>query len=211
MSNTTLSNSKIILLVMFICGALMTSLFVFHLTHKQTPTIIEDGNSTVFPLARDIKPFELVATNEEKFTQKNFLGHWSLVFFGFTHCASICPASLDMLGKAYNELHTAYPNLQVVLISLDPWRDNLTALAKFTHTFHPAFIGATGKIQEIRKLQSQLGVFSSEEDKQNDNYQIQHSPSILLINPQGKWAAIFKFGMTPSEFTHAFKESMRYV
>lgn len=206
-----MTTNKIIIFVVFVCCALMTSLFVYHNTHKQVLTTLADGNVTLFPVARDIKPFELTASNNQKFTQNNLMNHWSIVFFGFTHCSSICPTTLDMLGHAYNKLHESYPNLQVVLVTLDPSRDTLSALSNFTHSFHPAFIGVTGKIQDIRKLQSQLGIFSAQDGTASDpNYQIQHSATIVLINPEGKWVGMFKYGMTPDQFTAAFEESMKH-
>lgn len=199
-------------MVAFICCALMTSLFVFHSSHKQSLTILADGQGTLFPYAREIKSFELVSAENKKFTQKDLLHHWSLVFFGFTHCSTICPVTLGMLGKSYDQLHAIYPNLQVVFISLDPLRDNVGALSHFTHTYHRDFIGVSGKIQEIRKLQSQLGIFSAQDPmSSNDNYQLQHSSSILLFNPEGKWAGMFKYGMTAEQFSTAFTESMQHV
>ena len=115
-----------------------------------------------------------------------------------------------MLGRAYQKLYATYPNLQVVLISLDPERDNLQTLSTYTHSFNKNFIGATGQIQELRKLQSQLGIFS-ERDTTSSNYQLQHTSSILLINPQGKWAGLFKFGMNPEQFTQAFTEAIKIL
>src|SRR5690242_1255425 len=130
---------KIILFVVFVSAALISSLFVCHMNHKpQTALSADDG--LLFPAARDIKPFELVsAVSKEKFTQQNFLNHWTLVFFGFTHCSNVCPTTLDMMSKAYDKLHVNIPNLQVVLISLDPERDNPEALASYTQTYNKDF------------------------------------------------------------------------
>ena len=206
----TFSTNKIIALVVFISTALMTSLFIFHSSHKHIQPIISPDYGLVFPVAREIKSFELLTANNTKFTQSNFLHHWTLLFFGFTHCASICPTTLDMMSQAYKKLYPTYPNLQVALVSLDPERDTPDELANYTHSFHPAFIGATGKIQEIRKLQSQLGIFSERDTSTPDtNYQIQHTASIMLIDPTGKWAGVFKFGMSPDQFAKTVAESVQ--
>ncbi|MBV9576224.1 MAG: SCO family protein, partial [Gammaproteobacteria bacterium] len=108
-------------------------------------------------------------------------------------------------------LHAQYPNLQVVLISVDPERDTPTSIAHYTQSFHPDFIGVTGKIVELRKLQSQLGIFAARDEAAGEQYQIQHTSSILLINPQGKWAGIFKFGMTPQELTQSVETSIPFL
>lgn len=205
MTTTKMSTNKIFVLLVFLCAAIMTSLFVFRLSHKAAPVAMSKDSGILFPTPRDINKFSLVSADEQKFSQQNLLGHWTLLFFGFTHCSSICPTTLDMLQRAYNKLHTSYPTLQVVLISLDPERDTPTALAKYTHAFNPDFIGVSGKIQDLRKLQSQFGIYS-ERDTNTDqtNYQIQHTGSILLINPQGKWVGLFNANLNPTQFIQAF-------
>ena len=204
--NPVISNNKIIMLIAFVCCALMTSLFVYHMSHKQELTVFSDGNATLFPFARDIKNFKLASTKAADFSQKNLAEHWTLAFFGFTHCATICPATLDMLNHAYALLHPTYPDLQVVLISLDPNRDSIDKLAAYMASFNPDFIGAAGKLQDIRKLQSQFGIFSAEDTASDKaNYQLQHTPSILLIDPHGKWAGIIKPNLSPAQFAETFK------
>lgn len=208
-NNQTVAIHKIILFVVFISAAIMTSLFIFHLRHPAEKAAISPDEGLLFSVAREIKPFDLLSADQQKFSQQNFLHHWTLLFFGFTHCASICPTTLDLMSRAYGELHEKYPSLQVVLISLDPDRDTPEKLSKYTHSFHPDFIGVTGKIQDIRKLQSQLGIFSAREDS-SSNYQIQHTPSIMLINPEGKWAGVYKNGMNPKQLASAFESSMKF-
>lgn len=209
MSNqTAFSNNKIIVLVVFTCVAIMTSLFIFHLQHKPKPLQLSSDHGTLFPVPRDLKAFELI-TGDKKFSQKDFNGHWTLLFFGFTHCSNVCPATLDMMNRAYTTLHEQIPNLQVVLVSLDPERDTADKLASYTRSFNPDFIGVTGEIKDIRKLQSQLGVYSARDaSTTDDNYQIEHTSSIMLINPQGKWAGLFRFGIKPDEFAKVVKESV---
>ena len=206
----TLSIQKLIFAVVFVSAALITSLFVFHLKQKPLKTHTANNNAMIFPAARDIKPFDLVTSYKAKFTQNQFRHHWTLLFFGFTHCSSICPVTLDLLNQAYTTLHPAYPMLQVVFISLDPERDQPQALSEYTRSFNPDFIGVSGNIQEIRKLQSQLGVYAARDAEAtiNDNYQIQHTASVLLINPTGQWAGLFKSGLNPKQFTEAFEESI---
>lgn len=205
-----LTNAKIMMLICFISAALMTTLFVYHNTHEKKVVQLSDNHGTIFPIARDIKQFDLLKHNQAAFKLNDLHNHWTLLFFGFTHCANICPTTLSMLKNAYAELKPQYPNLQVVLVSLDPQRDTLATLAGYTNKFHPDFIGVTGKIQEVRKLQSQLGIYAAQEDSANtDDYQIQHTSSVMLINPSGKWLGIFPYGMHTNEFVQAFREAMQ--
>ncbi|SRR5579883_966338 len=208
-THSSFSTNKIIFLVVFICAALMTSLFVFHMSHKSNPVLSAD-DGLIFPAARDVKPFELQAANSKPFTQADLQHHWTLMLFGFTHCQKICPTSLGMLNRVYLKLHRTYPNLQVVMVSLDPERDTPEIVDHYAHSFHPDFIGVTGKTPELRKLQSQLGIFSAREPASGTaNYHLQHTASILLMNPQGKWAGVFKYGLNPEQFAQALTASMQ--
>lgn len=204
------SHHKIVFFLVFICAAIMTSVFVYHLSHQAPAATIKNDNVLIFPVSRDVKEFKLVNADNSQFTTANLRDHWTLVFFGFTHCASVCPTTLDMMSKAYGPLKASYPNLQVVLVSLDPERDTQEALKKYTANYNPEFIGVTGKIDALRQLQSQFGIFSAKDAASSNtmNYQIQHTSSIMLINPEGKWAGLFKFGMKPTEFIQAFNDGM---
>jgi protein SCO1 len=202
----TISNSTIFAFVAFICAAIMTSLFVFHM-RENTPPLLNEDEGTLFSAPRDIKPFELVTASGEFFTQQNLRDHWTLLFFGFTHCASLCPTTLDLLKRAYTKLHPIIPNLQVVFISLDPERDNLPALRRYTSAFHPDFIGVSGKIAELHKLQSQLGIYS-ERDNTTQNYQVLHTPNILLINPQWQWSGIYRNELPFDKFMQALQKGI---
>jgi len=199
-----------VILVVFIVAAILSSLFIFHLRHQQKP-ILATNDITLFNAARSIKDFDLIEANGEAFKHKNLRGHWTLMLFGFTHCSDVCPASLDMLARAYKELKPRYPTLQVVLVSLDPTRDTNKHLLAYTKQFHPDFIGTTGSIEALRKLQSQLGIYAAKEQGANGDYQIQHTSSILLLNPKGEWAGAIRYGLTPTQFVSTFHTSIKAI
>lgn len=197
MTNTTpsIATHKIIFFVVFICAALMTSLFVYHASQKTARTALPPEAGTLFQVPRDIKPFTFTESGQKTFSNKGFYQHWTLLFFGFTHCQSICPTTLDSLKAVYSPLKKQFPALQVVLVSVDPLRDTGDTVMHYAQGYHPDFIGLTGKLQDVRKLQSQLGIYAERDNTNTSNYQIQHTSSILLINPQGKWAGTFRFGL----------------
>lgn len=205
----TFSTNQIVFFLVFVCASIMTSLFVFHLRQKPVQPPLSPDVGMVFSVPREIKSFDLLTGMNQKFSLQNFNQHWTLVFFGFTHCANVCPTTLGMMSKAYPSLHEKYPNLQVVLVSLDPERDDLTSLQKYTQFYHADFVGVTGKIQELRKFQSQLGVYSERvPGNQASAYQIQHTSSIMLIDPQGRWAGLFKFGLKPDQFAQGVQTAI---
>jgi protein SCO1/2 len=211
MNNTpVIATHKIIVFIVFVCAALISSLFIYHASQKNIKPVLAADVGLIFPVPRDIKSFELAAANQQKFTEKDFYKHWTLLFFGFTHCASVCPTTLTLMDHVYKNLHDKYPELRVVLVSVDPERDTPESLLQYAQGFNPDFIAISGKIQNIRKLQSQLGVYSARDNTFADNYQIQHTSSIMLINPEGKWTAIFKYGLKPADLIKGIETSIGY-
>jgi protein SCO1 len=83
-------------------------------------------------------PFELLTHNNELFSDKDLLGKWSLVYFGFTNCPNICPAELDKMGAAVDAIQRKYAekprlNLEVlpIFVSVDPARDDVPAMKRY--------------------------------------------------------------------------------
>jgi protein SCO1/2 len=80
-----------------------------------------------------------------------------------------------------------------LLLSVDPERDSPERLARYVRWFNPGFIGATGDHEALQRLTGQLGVIYARADQQETamGYLVDHSASILLIDPQARLAAIF--------------------
>lgn len=208
MNTSSISTKTLSFLLVFFCAALITLLFIFRLSQATTPVVSTDY-ATHFSTPREIKPFKLIRSDQQTLTPHDFLNHWTILFFGFTHCESICPTTLAMLNKAYLALISKFPNLQVIFVSLDPMRDSPATLAQYIHSFNKNFLAASGKIQDVRKLQAQFGVFSSQNSVEHSkNYQILHSATIFLINPEGKWQSVFKPGLNPKQFASACEQSI---
>ncbi len=207
------ANYIIFIAVGLVCAALMASLFIYRGNHKANNGLINTDTSMVMTMGREINAIDLERTDSKPFTNRDLLSHWTLMFFGFTNCNSICPVTMDMMSKAYPSLHTQFPNLQVVLVSLDPERDNKAALHKYTTSFHPDFIGVSGKIESVRKLQGNLGIYSARDNstEKSGNYQLQHTASIMLISPEGKWVGMIKFGLSPAVFEKSVSDAITEV
>ncbi len=144
-----------------------------------------------------LKPFHLTDMNGQAFTNNNLMGHWTLLFFGFTNCPNICPTTMTVLNQVFTKLtaeHQALPT--VMFISVDPDRDTLPRIKAYATGFNPAFQGATGTKTEIDQLTTQLGVLYTKVQQasgkaDSNNYTVDHSGTLMLINPQGKLRAVF--------------------
>lgn len=199
-----LSTVKIFILVILACGILFTALFIYHSRHSSSQVMLANNVGMIFPVPREIKPFQLMTTDQQVFNEKSLRDHWTLLFFGFTHCSNICPTTLDLLKKVYEKLYLQHPTLQVVFVSLDPDRDTTLVLNRYIKSFQPRLIGVTGPIQDLRKLQSQFGVFSALDPQAPQ--QIQHTASIMLVNPRGEWLGLYHYGISQKELMASVKE-----
>ena len=83
-------------------------------------------------------------------------------------------------------------NTQVVLVSVDPARDTPDKLAPYVSYFHSDFIGVTGEFLSLHRFATQLNIPFSKVPNGGDNYLMEHSGNVALINPQGHYQGFFK-------------------
>ena len=144
-----LKNKKIISLVLIVAVvAFISGLYISE--HKGWHKKMDQSqfHGTFLDKPRAMQPFELTGIDDTPFTQKNLQGQWTLMFFGFTHCGGVCPTTMAELAKTYQllEKKRIEPLPRVVMVSLDPERDDLNTLARYVRAFNSHFYGARGKI-----------------------------------------------------------------
>jgi protein SCO1/2 len=120
----------------------------------------------------------------------NLKGGWSLLFFGFTTCPDVCPTTLSVLNDAMRALEEPPA---VIMVSVDPDRDTPERLAQYVPAFNPDFIGYTGTFEETVKLAAQLNIaFGKVPGVVPGSYLVDHSVSLVLIDPDGRYAGFIK-------------------
>ena len=170
--------------------------------------LAQPEHALYYKQARTLLPFQLTDHHGNAFTNKNLQGKWSWVFFGYTSCPDVCPTTLQELNFIYPALSSIAPN-QVLLVSVDPQRDSQEKLAQYIAYFNKDFIALRAGHDVLYPFSRNMGLMYAIVDGDNENnehqhesYLVDHSASIVLINPQGKIAAIFKpeqeIGQVPS-------------
>ena len=97
-------------------------------------------------------PWSLVDYDGVPKTNANYLGKFTLVYFGFTHCPDICPSELVKIGKIVDELDrkpATADKLKPIFISVDPVRDTVAQLKTYAQDFHPKFAYLTGTNDQV--------------------------------------------------------------
>lgn len=133
--------------------------------------------------------FRLTGERGQTITEERVKGHVTLLFFGYTHCPDVCPATLSRLRSAITRLpESARERVRVLFVSVDPARDDPEQLAAYTGSFGPQFIGATGEKTRLEEVTSRYGsAFSARDSADNpDNYAVMHSSSVFVFDGRGR-------------------------
>lgn len=149
--------------------------------------------TTLFPKAQLLVPFTLTDHQHREMNLFSLAKKWSFLFFGYTYCPDVCPNTLVILKQVYEDLvkQNDVFNTQVFFISVDPHRDTLEQLASYTTYFNKNFLGVTGDPEHITTLAHTLGVTYFKTSNEGNNYLIDHSAMILLIDPLLRLRASF--------------------
>ena len=150
-------------------------------------------HATVMPQPVALPAFSLVDDTGAPFSRDTLEGRFSLVFFGFTNCPDICPATLAQLAAARSRVleqrDGSFPD--IILISVDPERDTPEAMAAYVAKFGAGITGVTGAPGEIRKLTAALGVWFSHGNADGGQHTVQHTAAVMVINKNAELVALF--------------------
>lgn len=166
---------------------------IFVAARLNTPATL--NSAFVLPAPTPLPDFSLVDQSGAAVGKDAFRDHWNLVFFGFTHCPDICPATLQKLALARRQLASdGVDDLpRIVFVSVDPERDTIDAIAAYAAAFGDGVTGVTGTPDEIDRLTKPLGIYHARTPTATDDtdYVVEHSSAVLLINERGELRAIF--------------------
>ena len=161
-------------------------------------------SALVLPGGNALPEFALLNQHGERADESVFEGQWDLVFFGFTHCPDICPTTLQVLATARAKLVDAgqSPLPRIVLVSVDPERDTPEILGQYVDYFGDGNLGLTGTLEEVRKLTDDLGIYFEKQPADGDSYGVDHSAAVLVIDPDGKFSALFSGPHSVDNYVH---------
>ncbi len=155
-----------------------------------------DQRLEMFPHPQKAYDFQLVDQDDKPFRLDQLRGKVVLFTFGFTHCPNICPTTLADLAAAYRLLpKSAQERTCVLFISVDPERDSPKVLKEYVPFFDEHFIGLTGSALQIAKAAKEYDVIYEKQSEPNqgaNDYNIQHSTYVYVIEPAGKWRGLYR-------------------
>ncbi len=195
--------SKVRTRVLLAAAALCAALAGYWLAQQLDRAGPRLTSGTWLPHPKAVRDFLLTDTTGRPFTRASLTGAPSLVFFGFTHCPDVCPATLLKLAQVKNA--AAVTALRVLLVSVDPQRDTPALLGTYVHAFDPTFLGLTGDAKSIERMAGDFGVAVSRVQLPGGDYTMDHSAVVFLLDTQARIAAVF----TPPFDVRSFAADVR--
>jgi protein SCO1/2 len=181
----------------FLLGALIGRSALIFNTEPQRARVITSGKALIGG------PFELVGKDGKTVTDEDFRGRYMLVFFGFTHCPDICPAELQVMATALDDLGSDADKVVPIFISVDPERDTPEVVTVYVENFGPNFVGLTGSPEAVAEAAKAYRVtydkYEYEDDAGNSNYSVDHSALAYLMGPDGEFITHIPYGTPPEK------------
>ena len=161
--------------------------------------------------ARDLGSFNLIDSNEKEFLPQDFEGKWNVLFFGFTFCPDICPITMSMLSRIEKGLDNEdLDKIRIFLVTVDPDRDSPDQLKVYLENFSENFIGLTGGLDQIYNFATRVNApFSPISNSKDPHYTVDHTGSIVLIDPDGNYAGFFRAPHNQDKIKKALLEITR--
>ena len=175
--------------------AIVLSLFISRMNtaRELTEQEYKDLGAYFIDPPRQLSGFHLISDQNMNFAIDDFKGKWSILFFGFTFCPDICPLTMKQLSEVKEGLMDKADKINFYLVSIDPDRDSPENLRTYLDNFDEEFIGLTGEIDKIYKFSTQVNApFFPVVNSNEENYTVDHSGSLVLINPEGNYAGFFR-------------------
>ncbi|MCQ4324967.1 cytochrome c oxidase assembly protein [Stutzerimonas stutzeri] len=150
------------------------------------PTQLLDAGIVLLPQSRPLPALSLTDQDGVPVRMDELEGRWTLLFFGYTFCPDICPATLAELRQLKGLLpEDVRGEIQPILVSVDPNRDTPEQLKQYLGYFKAGFLGLTGPLDDIQSLANGVGIPFIPGDTSKKNYTVDHSGNLVIIGPDG--------------------------
>ncbi|MHB8622856.1 MAG: SCO family protein [Sulfuricaulis sp.] len=131
--------------------------------------------------------FNLINESGMAVNASNYRGKIVLLYFGYTHCPDVCPATLTTLALALHDLGQDTDKIRVLFVTVDPARDSAAILKQYVAAFGPEFNGLRGNNNELKDLSKRYRIaYTREKPDTHDDYTITHSSAVFIFDANGK-------------------------
>ncbi|GAA0140140.1 oxidase [Lithospermum erythrorhizon] len=174
-------------------------------------------------------PFSLMNTEGKVVTERSLIGNWVLLYFGYTSSPDVGPAEVQKMAKAVALLDSKHSvKVQPTFVTLDPQRDTPSQLSAYLKEimnadcvdrhvsaymcieseFDLRILGLTGPVGAIRQMAQEYRVFYRKIDEEGNDYLVECSHNMYLLNPEMKVVRCFGVEYNAEELAEAILKDM---
>ncbi len=173
--------------------------------NRQAPLdrdVLSNAGIFLFDSPRNMPAVSLQAATGADWTEQDLVGQWDLLFFGYTFCPDICPTTMaDLRTMADAMPQATRERLRVTMVSVDPERDTSRQLSEYLGYFKADFNGVTGAPAELAKLAQALSIAYIPPDTSEENYLVDHSGQVVMVNPEGQYVGFIRPPLRPVDLS----------
>lgn len=174
-------------------------------------TQLAEAGVFLFDAPRSIPDIQLTSARGEDWGKADLEGQWNLLFFGYTFCPDICPTTMAELRQLTLEMpEKEREQLQITMISVDPERDTPEQMHSYLSFFDAGFAGASGDPSELARLAQAFSVAYIEPDTSEDNYLVDHSGQVVMVDPQGRYVGFLRPPLRPAQLSELMPRVMAH-
>lgn len=129
-------------------------------------------------------------------------GYVTLVYFGYTHCPDVCPATMANIGTVMKQLPAKVSSrIKVVFVTTDPQRDTPAVNRAWLDHFSPSFVGLTGDQASINKALATAGLPPAQQEADGTGgYGVDHAAFVLAYTPDNLAHVVYPEGVTLADW-----------
>jgi protein SCO1 len=210
--NTSRSLMMIILIIVILVAAAVLFVLFNRIANQpangvNTGAAIVDSASvftggTPIDPPREMNDFTLTDNDGGPISLSDLRGKVTLLYFGYTHCPDFCPTTMANYKRVKEMLGESADQVAFVMVSIDGTRDTPGEMKKYLGNFDPAFIGMTGSESDVEGIAIDYNVTAeTQSGGSTDEYNVDHTPSLYMIDLQGRLVMEYMYGTEPDVIT----------
>ena len=144
---------------------------------------------------RELAAFEFTLPSGEVYSTAADNKRPMVVFFGYTHCPDVCPATLADWARIKKALGKKGDNVRYVFVTVDPERDTPVVADQYAKQFDASFVGLSGSSATTENISRAFGARSVRDPSTDStNYTVSHTGHTFLVDAKGRLIALYPMG-----------------
>lgn len=149
--------------------------------------------------------FELTNQRGETVSLAQLKGKTVALTFLYTYCPDVCPLYIGKLYQASEQTQSVQDKVEVLVITVDPERDNVDTLKTYTGSWPANWHYLTGDMQMLKTVWENYGIFVQKQEAKTSGhdghmtYVVNHTTKIVLIDAGGNTVTELKGNWEASE------------